>query len=396
MSFDPTKYPFDTVVYITDTIGGQDWQGSGVLIAPDEVLTASHVVYIQGVGTATDIQVTPAYSAGSKPFGTASGTYIHYFQVNDVNRQLTAQQSQYDYAVIHLSTNFTRLGFMGLQSDFSGGAADVTGYPATSDGLMENSQQTVVQDPNYTVLDGTSLGEGSSGGPVWITENNGSPYVVGIVSTGTENAAGTFMQISDAAFNQIEAWVAQDNASSLPCFRQGTAIATPSGERPVESLAAGDLVLTASGAARPVIWMGHRRVDCRSHARPQVVWPVRIQAGAFRPGQPHRDLFLSPDHAVSVDGVLIPIRCLVNGRTIVQQACPSVTYWHVELDRHDVLLAEGMPCESFLDTGNRRTLVTGQAVAPDPCLAWQVGGYRPSRNHRRFDEVELLKIACIA
>jgi acetyl/propionyl-CoA carboxylase alpha subunit len=79
------------------------------------------------------------------------------------------------------------------------------------------------------------------------------------------------------------------------------------------------------------------------------VWPVRIAAGAFGPGRPHTELFLSPGHAVFVGGVLIPARCLVNGSTIVQAPVDRVTYCHVELAEHNVLLAEGLPAESFLD-----------------------------------------------
>jgi V8-like Glu-specific endopeptidase len=104
MADNTSSYPYDTVVMITNTIGSQSWQASGVLISPDEVLTASHVVYIQGVGTANDIVVTPGYNDGSGPYGSADGTYFHYFPIDDANRFITNQQSQYDYAGIHLST----------------------------------------------------------------------------------------------------------------------------------------------------------------------------------------------------------------------------------------------------------------------------------------------------
>jgi hypothetical protein len=99
----------------------------------------------------------------------------------------------------------------------------------------------------------------------------------------------------------------------------------------------------------PVIWVGRREVDCARHAQPRKVWPVRVAAGAFGEGRPGRELFLSPDHAVYVEGVLIPVRCLVNGSTIAQVPVARVVYHHVELAEHDVLLAEGLPAESFLD-----------------------------------------------
>jgi hypothetical protein len=74
---------------------------------------------------------------------------------------------------------------------------------------------------------------------------------------------------------------------------------------------------------------------------------------------PHRDLLLSPHHAVFTGGVLIPIRHLINGTTIAQVEVDEITYWHVELESHDVILAEGLPCESYLDTGNRSAFANG-------------------------------------
>ena len=95
------------------------------------------------------------------------------------------------------------------------------------------------------------------------------------------------------------------------------------------------------------------------------VWPVRIAAGAFAPGQPRRALLLSPDHAVFAGGGLIPARYLVNGATIAPVALPLLDYWHVELPAHDLLLAEGLAVESYLDTGNRGAFEQ-QAVRPAP------------------------------
>jgi hypothetical protein len=75
---------------------------------------------------------------------------------------------------------------------------------------------------------------------------------------------------------------------------------------------------------------------------------------------PHRDLYLSPDHAVLAHGVLIPIKYLVNGTTITQASPVQVTYHHVELSRHAVMVAEGLAAESFLDTGDRSVLGIGR------------------------------------
>jgi Ca2+-binding RTX toxin-like protein len=152
---------------------------------------------------------------------------------------------------------------------------------------------------------------------------------------------------------------ANDFVLSAACYRAGTRILTINGEVAVENLAIGDHVVIASGEVRPVNWIGHRRVNCARHPDPGLVWPVLVRAGAFGEGQPHRDLFLSPDHAVLVEDVLIPIKHLINGTTIDQTPMDEVVYYHVELPRHEVLFAEGLTAESYLDTGNRAMFVNG-------------------------------------
>jgi hypothetical protein len=102
-----------------------------------------------------------------------------------------------------------------------------------------------------------------------------------------------------------------------------------------------------------VVWIGRRRVDVARHPLPDSVAPVRVRRDAFADGVPRRDLLMSPDHAVYVDDVLIPVKHLIGAGSVVQIAVEEIEYWHVELDRHDVLLAEGLPVESFLDIGNR-------------------------------------------
>ena len=167
---------------------------------------------------------------------------------------------------------------------------------------------------------------------------------------------------------------------SAACFRAGTRILTDRGEIRVEDLAAGDRVVTAAGAIRPIEWIGYRHVDCRRHPRPRDVWPIRVRAGAFAPGLPIRDLLLSPDHAVYVDDQLVPIRYLANGASIAQEEVASVTYFHIELATHDVLLAEAMPAETYLDTGNRTSFANGAFLRAHPVFArqaWEASGCAP-------------------
>jgi Hint domain len=100
------------------------------------------------------------------------------------------------------------------------------------------------------------------------------------------------------------------------------------------------------------------------------VAPVRIQRDAFADNMPHTDLLVSPDHGVFVDGKLICARQLINGTTIRQEEdYTSVEYFHVELESHAILLAEGLPAESYLNTGNQGFFAnSGQPLVLHPDL----------------------------
>ena len=141
------------------------------------------------------------------------------------------------------------------------------------------------------------------------------------------------------------------------CFAAGTRIMTSIGEVPVEDLRGGDLVVTLSGRGeplKPVLWVGRRHVPLAGNPAAAELRPVLVKAGALGSGTPRRDLLVSPDHCLFLDGALVPARLLVNGRTILsERRGAEVTYYHVELERHDVLLAEGAAAESWLDCGNR-------------------------------------------
>lgn len=174
--------------------------------------------------------------------------------------------------------------------------------------------------------------------------------------------------------------------AAVACFREGTRIRTPHGDVAVESLRCGDHVVTAAGESRPLRWIGQCRVVCDRDKHPQQVWPVRIAQHALGPATPAADLYLSPDHAVFLEGVLVPAKYLINGTTIVQTPVEAVTYHHLELDSHDVILAEGAPTETYLDTGDRAKFdcagepVTGGVVCPHPGHArflWETASCMP-------------------
>jgi Hint domain len=136
-----------------------------------------------------------------------------------------------------------------------------------------------------------------------------------------------------------------------PCFLAGSRIKTTAGEANIEELRIGDCVLTASGEAKPIKFIGRRRVLRERTGR----WekgegPVKISRFAIDGKAPRADLYVSPGHAIYIDGILIRASDLVNGVTIVADAKPetlSLTYFHIELNTHEAIVAEGLAVESY-------------------------------------------------
>ncbi|WP_048708592.1 Hint domain-containing protein [Microvirga massiliensis] len=146
-----------------------------------------------------------------------------------------------------------------------------------------------------------------------------------------------------------------NNAIDVACFVRGTLIRTTRGEMPVESLMMGDEVVTLDGSAHTIKWIGRRTFSTRFVKAASRVVPVLIRAGAIAPGVPCRDLRVSPEHALWVDGVLVPAVNLVNGRTIVRDLNgETIDYYHIELDEQNLILADGAPAETYVNHDSRK------------------------------------------
>lgn len=150
-----------------------------------------------------------------------------------------------------------------------------------------------------------------------------------------------------------------EGAEGVVCFTPGTLLETPTGLKPVETLVAGDTVVTKDSGAQPILWVGNRNVSgARLYAMPDLR-PVRIRAGALGNGRPEGDLIVSPDHRMLITGntaknlwgedeVLVAARDLINGHGVARDmAAKSVVYYHLMLEQHHILVANGVETESF-------------------------------------------------
>ncbi|MDS9468577.1 Hint domain-containing protein [Paracoccus sp. MBLB3053] len=217
-----------------------------------------------------------------------------------------------------------------------GGALDneyfQVGENASSETGIEGSYQgyITVDGVDYLILTNTS--------------GNGTFYVI----SSTGDTSGYPSDFTDDDINTEDL---------LECFAAGTRVATPNGEVAVETLGIGDQILTEDGRSVEVKWIG-RQTASKVFTPAERFVPVRVKAGALGNGLPHSDLVLTADHALVLDGLAINAGALVNGTSIAFdpiEALPErVIYYHVETEDHDVILANGVPAETFVDYIGRR------------------------------------------
>lgn len=376
----------------------------GALVANGETIDG-HAIFIPdglyalqtgqyAAGTTSDINITVIASA--------TNLNSFYFDTSLTGGSVPADKVDLLSVLTHEFDH--GLGFTGL-ADTTAPASGSSPIPAGNDEGIYDSfiQDTTINGtlaatfdgPNAEAAYGAAIG---AGGPVPV------PLYVGTGGLAVENfyhvdsnvgvplstdlmspflGEGSFIPISN-----IDLGILRDTGvpvtANVECFARGTRIETTRGPVRVEDLAIDDLVVTVRGVAKPIVWIGHRGVDCRRHPRPERVLPIRIAAGAFAPDVPSNDLLLSPNHAIYIGDVLIPAYCLRNDVTVMQLDRDRIDYFHLELPDHDVVLAEGLPVETYLECGNRHSFANGGGstmlfaefdgdhVAGD---TWELSGY---------------------
>jgi len=260
-----------------------------------------------------------------------------------------------------LSSNFTGSVNDDLDADNNGTIDDPTVFGTVYDAIG-------VPDRSSAILYGANLGGTDFN---WFGENNrGSRLVFRDSSTGDLNAVinfndGSGDRLFDTNGNQLDPTTFTPNPTTVTdtfgslnpeCFVAGTRILTPDGDVPVETLKIGDLVLTAAGQAVAVKWIGWQTIQPDQIIHPLRGYPILIKAGALGHQVPQRDLFVSPDHAILVEGLLINAGALINGHSIVQTTpTEPFTYYHIELEQHSLLVAEGTGAESYLPQKENRS-----------------------------------------
>jgi hypothetical protein len=218
---------------------------------------------------------------------------------------------------------------------------------------------------------------------------DGSLSILGTVSdleAGTNGAVVTlsFTPELKGDFSQTITLVATDDftgvltadtltvEADVACYAEGTLIRTTTGARHVEHLQIGEYLPTLHGGNRRVKWIGMRRYGAPFLTRNHMALPVCFRRDSIETGVPSRDLWVSPGHALCLDGVLVHAWRLINGVSIYQPAdTQSVTYYHVELESHEIIFAEDCPAESFMGEAFRnmfQNAASFHALYPEPAV----------------------------
>jgi Hint domain len=326
----------------------------------------THVYLGQATVTATGTWTLTTGTGGTIPAGAYT---LQAFEVTNGTTTYPSGSALASHALTIDITNPTET-VPGTQTDPLSGGGNVVFSTAHSNALTVGDNNTDTLTVALGVQHGTLTLSGNAGLTFVAGSNGGAAFTISGTATAinaalngmsyhttsTNTQVGNIddklsIQVTDQAGNQSTP--ANVNID-VTCFMAGTLIRTPNGEVAVEVLKRGDLVVTSDGRSLPVSWLGRQTVSTIFSDKLRVL-PIRIKAGALSESVPARDLLVSPDHAILVEGALIQAGALINGSSIVRERnVPTVfTYYHVEVDDHALILAENTPAETFIDNVDR-------------------------------------------
>jgi fibronectin-binding autotransporter adhesin len=371
---------------LSASTGGQIVSSGQVQISPSTTIAVDGASTMEigtaGTGVAGSLTVDATGGAGLIGDGTLAAAVVN-------NGQIDANSGNTGSNLLEIIGALSGTGGIALGA---GSSPSVPGAELRLDSTVTGSQTIFFGDaadpaeaPTLILADPTAATETLSG----FTSPGDTLDLVGEMVTGA-SIVGSTMTVTLASGGPLNfalsntpsstnlTFSGEDVSVATLCFLAGTMIATPSGERRVEQLAAGDMVLTSQGHTRPISWAGAGRV-LATRGRRTAATPVIVRRGALAPNVPHHDLRVTKGHSFYLDGVLIPVEFLVNHRSIVwDDRAQEVSVHHIELETHDVLVANGAAAESYRDDGNRwlfQNANTGWDQPPKPpCAPVLMGG----------------------
>ncbi|GAC89131.1 outer membrane protein [Gluconobacter thailandicus F149-1 = NBRC 100600] len=290
----------------------------------------------------------------------------------------------------------------------AGGTLVLSGYATTTPGLIQFDEGgggtieiaagttpsiigyiTNIKENDTIILNGLSADGYTYVDGVYTLTNNGQP-ISGTSSfqLPAANQGTTFSVVTVNGKTYLTTLV-------VVCFLRGSMIRTPHGDVAVEDLSIGDEVSVYDWQAnkevnRKVVWVGNKKASVfPGLPDDKAGYPVRLLRDALGDGAPYKDLLITSEHCLFFEGKFVPVRMLVNGRSIFyDMKITSYEYFHIETEMHSVITANGVLTESYLDTGNRSSFrQSGSVVAlPTDRKTWAENGSAPLDVSRSFVE----------
>ena len=337
--------------YVSNKLGGTgDAFGSGIFIQGDETVTLAASSDQPTLEVAGVIADEPGSIAGYTQDG--AGALV----IGGGTVQLDADNTYTGGTTIGTAATLV------LDNPQAAGSGAIVFDPGSLEFTAANAPANAITDfyAGDTIrIDGFTVAASSYSGGVLMLSGQGGPVDLTIPG----------LVLSDLTYSNGAGGVTLTTSQLPVCFGGRTRIATPDGERVAESLKRGDRVVALDQLGRPSVdtvrWVGMRTLRLAGHPDPALAAPIRIRAGAFGPCLPARDLRLSPDHCLLMEGHLLRAFRLLNGVSVVQElGRRAITYVHVALDRHALLLAEGILAESYREEGHAAFF---SAALASPC-----------------------------
>lgn len=293
-------------------------------VGPAGLNAFDRVTIAENSGVPTDVLTLLNDPSG----GSVSAVSGNGWSISDNDNIIAAQGGQVLAAIVNSSAN----------SSAWNNNLDVTGLSTTQldSFLLANPTLSPIAEhvgglTDNAMFSGTDITAQGSNPAFWVSTDDAVDHTNPTIGTTT--------------------YTTQD--ANINCFAAGTMIATPTGERAIETLRNGDRILTADGQETRVLWLAQQTIGAR-HGIAARRAPVRIAAGAL---DNHSDLIVTADHGMIVDGLVINASALVNGSTIDWVADADIpagfTVYHIETTAHDVILANGAAAETFMDAAGR-------------------------------------------
>jgi hypothetical protein len=353
----PSTTTIDQQSYVSDPVSIE-----AALLTFDSTVTVTNTT---GITTALDLSQTFTLGlVATQTLNLEENVHVKLASTVGIGVGSTLNYNLADGATLEISSAALNVGLLNTTNINMGAGSSTLIYDASTLNvdISFTPNLTGITDGDQIQVQGATTGEYVGGQLVFKNANN--------IVVGRFNAPDLDPTLIN--FN--------NGSMSYACYLKGTNIATPEGEVKVEDLKAGDKVLSARGNIATVKWVGYRTLrKARIPAKDAIrAFPITFKKDSVATNIPHRDVSVSPHHLVLIDGSLIPAMVLVNGQTITQDfANKAFQYFHVELDSFDILLADGLPAESYVDMGNRSMFENADTVDLHPNFDAPKDGSRP-------------------